>query len=98
MTGKRELDVIRSFLCDLLDVAHWNLPADNEGIEKALREAVASGRLVPVIDRERRALARVTRPDCAPERCRVVVDLAMPADSAEENGPLSWMPVRDRRC
>ncbi|WP_227246564.1 hypothetical protein [Paraburkholderia caribensis] len=68
VTGKRELDVIRSFLRDLLDVAHWNLPADNEGIEKALREAVASGRLVPVIDRERRALARVTRPDCAPER------------------------------
>ncbi|MDR6380476.1 hypothetical protein [Paraburkholderia caribensis] len=68
VTGKRELDVIRSFLRDLLDVAHWNRPADNEGIEKALREAVASGRLVPVIDRERRALARVTRPDCAPER------------------------------
>ncbi|WP_343654644.1 hypothetical protein [Paraburkholderia caribensis] len=67
-TGNRELDVIRSFLRDLLDVVHWNLPADNEGIEKALREAVASGRLVPVIDRERRALARVTRPDCAPER------------------------------
>jgi hypothetical protein len=67
-TGNRELDVVRSFLRDLLDVAHWNLPIDNKGIEKALREAVATGRLVPIINREWRALPRVMRPDCAPER------------------------------
>ncbi|WP_204117436.1 hypothetical protein [Paraburkholderia sp. C35] len=64
----RELDVVRSFLTEVLSVAHWHLPVDNEGIRRALTGAVTSGQLVPVINREWRALPRVMRPNPAPEK------------------------------
>lgn len=60
------MSIIQTFLRDVLDMAHWNLPVDNEGIERTLRDAVASGRLVPVINREWCSLGRVSRPDPAP--------------------------------
>lgn len=46
-----DIDAIRSFVRDHLNVAHWNQPTDNAGIERFLKHAVADGRLVPVIDR-----------------------------------------------
>jgi hypothetical protein len=68
VTGVADLEEIRSFLGDVLYVPHWNLPTDNEGIEQTLRESVASGQLVPMIDRDWRGLDRVYRPTPAPER------------------------------
>jgi hypothetical protein len=68
ITGAADLRKVRSFLRELLYVAHRNLPNDNEGIERALRDAVASGRLVPVVNRDWRGLDRVSRPSPAPER------------------------------
>jgi len=68
VTGETELDTIQSFLSDILNVVHWDLPRDNSGIERVLRKAVADGRLVPVINREWRSRPQVSRPVPAPER------------------------------
>ncbi|PRZ18239.1 hypothetical protein BX588_1201, partial [Paraburkholderia eburnea] len=50
------------------NLAHWNLPSDNAVVKKILRDAVASGRLVPVVNREYRGLPRVAQPNAAPQR------------------------------
>ncbi|WP_233885199.1 hypothetical protein [Paraburkholderia flagellata] len=51
-----------------MKLAHWNLPTDIAGVRKLLCDAVVSGRLVPVINREYRGLPRVAQPDPAPQR------------------------------
>lgn len=63
-----DIDAIRSFLSDHLNVAHWNLPTDNAGIERALKQAVADGKLMPIVDRDRRTPAQTSRPTPAPLR------------------------------
>ncbi|MFM0701460.1 hypothetical protein [Paraburkholderia sediminicola] len=68
VSGQAALRTIQSFLSESLNVAHWNLPADNAGIERMLREAVADGRLVPVVNRESGSPPQVSRPVPAPER------------------------------
>jgi hypothetical protein len=69
ISGGADLRAVQSFLSDHLNVAHWNLPTDNESIERVLKEAVSSGRLVPVINREWRGVAgRASRPAPAPLR------------------------------
>lgn len=68
ISGGAALRTIHSFLSEFLNVAHWNLPADNAGIELILKEAVANGRLVPVINRSGGTLDRVSRPAPAPLR------------------------------
>jgi hypothetical protein len=68
VSGETELHEIQSFLRDTLNVVHWNQPTDNAGVRRALRNIVASGRLVPVVNREWRALGRVARPAPAPLR------------------------------
>ena len=57
---------IQRILSDHMNVAHWNLPTDNAGIERALKRAVAEGKLVPVINRDRRTPAQTYRPTPAP--------------------------------
>ncbi|SEJ99127.1 hypothetical protein [Paraburkholderia diazotrophica] len=65
---RTDIDAIRSFLRDHLNVVRWNLPADNAGIERALKQAVRDGLLVPVINREWRSLPMTFRPTPAPLR------------------------------
>jgi hypothetical protein len=68
ITGGAALREIQSFLSDLLNIAHWNLPTDNASIERILRQGVKDGKLVPIIDRDRRVTARTFRPVPAPLR------------------------------
>ena len=63
-----DIEAITSFLRDHLNVAHWNLPTDNAGIGCALKRAVADGKLVPIVQRERRFPASTFRPAPAPLR------------------------------
>lgn len=67
VTGTNALDKVQTFARDFLNLAHWNYPTDNAGVQKLLRDAVASGQLVPVVNREYRGVPRVSRPDPAPE-------------------------------
>ncbi|WNC93682.1 hypothetical protein RI103_23120 [Paraburkholderia sp. FT54] len=68
LSGNAALRTIQTFLSEILNVAHWNLPADNAGVQRMLREAAADGRLVPVINRERYWQSPVSRPTPAPLR------------------------------
>jgi hypothetical protein len=63
-----DIDAITSFLRQHLNVVHWNLPTDNAGIQRALTQAVADGKLVPIVDRDRTTPARTFRPTPAPLR------------------------------
>lgn len=67
ITGGNALDAIQTFLRDALNVAHWNYPTDNESIQRMLCDAVASKKLIPVINREYRGVSRVTQPSPAPQ-------------------------------
>ena len=62
-----DIDAIRSFMRDFLNTVHWNLPTDNAGIERILKRAVADGRLMPTVNRERRMRARTERAPHAPQ-------------------------------
>ncbi|RKT26538.1 hypothetical protein B0G69_2291 [Paraburkholderia sp. RAU2J] len=69
ITGGQALRAIQTYARDALNLAHWNLPTDNAGIERVLRQAVADERLVPVVHRDRHSgLARVCSPSPAPLR------------------------------
>ncbi|NML98414.1 hypothetical protein HHL24_10670 [Paraburkholderia sp. RP-4-7] len=68
VSGGAELREIQSFLRDTLNVVHRNLPSDNAGVERMLREAVADGRLVPVLNHGYAYSCRVSRPTPAPLR------------------------------
>ncbi|TKC92557.1 hypothetical protein FAZ69_02485 [Trinickia terrae] len=68
ITGGTNLREIQAFVSEQLNVAHWNLPTDNAGIERTLKDAIASGRLVPIINREGNFSGRVSRPTPAPLR------------------------------
>ncbi|QGZ53571.1 hypothetical protein [Paraburkholderia acidiphila] len=68
ITGEKALREVQTFVRDRLKLAHWNLPTDVAEVRKLLCDAVASGRLVPVINREYRGLPRVAQPDPAPQR------------------------------
>ncbi|QGZ57449.1 hypothetical protein [Paraburkholderia acidiphila] len=68
ITGEKALREVQTFVRHRLKLAHWNLPTDNAEVRKLLCDAVASGRLVPVINREYRGLPRVAQPDPAPQR------------------------------
>lgn len=63
-----DIDAIRSFLSQHLNVAHWNLPTDNAGIERALKQAVVDGKLVPIVNRDWRSQPMTFRPTPAPLR------------------------------
>jgi hypothetical protein len=63
-----DIDAIRSFLSDQLNAVHWDLPTDNAGIERALKQALRDGMLVPVINRDWRSLPMTFRPTPAPLR------------------------------
>jgi hypothetical protein len=56
------VDAICTFIRDHLNVPHWDLPTDNAGIERILRQSVKDRRLIPVVDRERRSPAHTYRP------------------------------------
>lgn len=49
ITGEKALRDVQAFVRDSLNLAHWNLPSDNAAVKKLLTDAVASGRLVPVV-------------------------------------------------
>ncbi|WP_322104966.1 hypothetical protein [Paraburkholderia sp. J41] len=68
ITGERALRDVQAFVRDRLKLAHWNLPADNAGVKKLLCDAVASGQLVPVVNREYRGVPRVAPPAHLPQR------------------------------
>lgn len=68
ITGGHALQEIQRFLSDHLNVAHWNLPSDNAGIERALKQAVSDGKLVPVVNRDYRLMPRTFSPTPAPLR------------------------------
>lgn len=63
-----EIDAISSFMRDHLNLAHWELPTDNASIECILRQSVKDGRMVPIVNRERRTPAQTYRPKPAPLR------------------------------
>ncbi|WP_213296723.1 hypothetical protein [Paraburkholderia sacchari] len=67
ITGERALRDVQTFVRDSLNVTHWNLPTDNAGVRKQLCDAVASGQLVPVVNREYRGVPRVAPPAHAPQ-------------------------------
>ncbi|EDT41893.1 hypothetical protein BamMEX5DRAFT_2346 [Burkholderia ambifaria MEX-5] len=64
----RDIDAITSFLYDHLNVVAWDLPKDNAGIERVLKQAVVDGRLVPIVNRDWGGYQRTFRPAPAPER------------------------------
>ncbi|WP_322095483.1 hypothetical protein [Paraburkholderia bannensis] len=66
ITGGRNLDNVRAFVRDSLNLAHWKLPTDNDGVKKLLCDAVASGQLVPVANREYRGVPHVAPPAYTP--------------------------------
>jgi hypothetical protein len=68
ISGGKALRDIKRFLRDSLNIAHWNMPKDNAGIRRILCEAVADGRLIPIIDRDYEGLSRVALPDPVPLR------------------------------
>ncbi|WP_144154223.1 hypothetical protein [Paraburkholderia sp. BCC1885] len=68
VSGAAELGEIRAFLSDVLNVVHWNLPTDDAAVEYMLRQAVALGQLVPLVNRECRSPGRASRPTPAPLR------------------------------
>ncbi|WP_233271632.1 hypothetical protein [Paraburkholderia acidiphila] len=68
ITGEKALREVQTFVRDRLKLAHWNLSTDVAGVRKLLCDAVASGRLVPVINREYRGQPHVAQPDPAPQR------------------------------
>nr|WP_103702821.1 hypothetical protein [Paraburkholderia eburnea] len=68
ITGEKALRDVQAFARDSLNLAHWNLPSDNAAVKKLLTDAAASGRLVPVVNREYRGLPRVAQPNAAPQR------------------------------
>ncbi|WP_244848607.1 hypothetical protein [Caballeronia sp. SL2Y3] len=67
IVGAKALRDIQAFVRDWLRLAHWKLPTDNIGVQNLLMDAVASGRLVPVVNRRYRAAPRVMQPDPAPQ-------------------------------
>jgi hypothetical protein len=67
ITGEKALRDVQAFVRDRLNVAHWNQPTGNAGIRKLFLDAVVSGQLVPVVNREYRGVPRVTQRDPAPE-------------------------------
>ncbi|CAG9263939.1 conserved hypothetical protein [Burkholderia diffusa] len=68
ITGGQALDAVRSFLSEFLNVAHWDLPTDNAGVERVLRRAVANGELVPIVNRDQSSTASTFRSAPAPLR------------------------------
>jgi hypothetical protein len=66
VTGQAALREIQAFLGHHLNVAHSNLPTDNAGIERVLRQAVSDGTLMPVVNRDYPAPPRTFRPAPAP--------------------------------
>ncbi|KVU68285.1 hypothetical protein WK73_24740 [Burkholderia ubonensis] len=68
ITGGQALEAVQSFLGEFLNVAHWNLPTDNASVERALRLAVASGDLVPIVNRDQLTTVSAFRPTPAPLR------------------------------
>lgn len=62
-----DIDAIRTFIRDKLNLAHWNQPSDNAGIARILKRAVWDGRIVPIVDRDRRTPARTERAPSAPQ-------------------------------
>ncbi|HEV3429506.1 MAG TPA: hypothetical protein VG320_16655 [Paraburkholderia sp.] len=67
ISGARALRDVKVFVRDQLNVAHWNQPTDNAALKKLLCDAVATGRLVPVVNREFRGVPRVAQADPAPQ-------------------------------
>ncbi|WP_322107080.1 hypothetical protein [Paraburkholderia sp. J41] len=68
ITGEKALRDVQAFVRGRLNLAHWNLPTDNAAVKKILTDAVASGQLVPVVNREYRGVPRVAPPAYAPQR------------------------------
>jgi hypothetical protein len=66
-TITRDIDEIRAFVRDCLSLSSQNQLTDNDNIRRILCEAVSSGRIVPVINRERRTPARTARASFAPQ-------------------------------
>ncbi|TKC86952.1 hypothetical protein FAZ69_20235 [Trinickia terrae] len=63
-----DIDAILSFLSQHLNVAHWDLPTDNAGIERSLKQAVEDEKLVPIVNRDWRCFPMTYRPTPAPLR------------------------------
>ncbi|TKC86908.1 hypothetical protein FAZ69_19965 [Trinickia terrae] len=61
-----DIDAVRSFMRDQLNVVHWEMPTNNAGIERILKHAVRDGWLVPVVNRDRCAQTPTFRPAPAP--------------------------------
>lgn len=86
---KWDIDAITSFLGDHLNVAHWNLPIDNAGIERALKQAVADGKLVPIVNRDWRMFAMTFRPTPSPLRWPTSIDSSPVMRAVPYGGGLS---------
>jgi hypothetical protein len=62
-----DIDEIRAFVRDCLGLSSRNQVTDNDSIRRILCEAVSSGRIVPVVNRERRTPVRTARASFAPQ-------------------------------
>ncbi|CAB3755501.1 hypothetical protein [Paraburkholderia solisilvae] len=65
---RSDIDAICSFIRDQLALAHWDLPTDNAGMERILKQSVRDRRLIPVVNRDQRVRAYAHRPPPAPLR------------------------------
>lgn len=68
ITGAKALRDVQAFVRDSLNLAHWDLPPDNAAVKKLLTDAVASGQLVPVVNRKYRGVPQVAQPTPGPLR------------------------------
>lgn len=68
ITGGNALRDVKTFLRDSLNIAHWNMPKDNDDIRRMLCKSVADIRLIPIINRDYGGLPRVALPDPARQR------------------------------
>jgi hypothetical protein len=66
-TITHDIDEIRAFVRDCLSLSIANRVTDNDNIRRILCEAVSSGRIVPVVNRERRTPVRTARASFAPQ-------------------------------
>ncbi|MEM5387557.1 hypothetical protein VSR68_28710 [Paraburkholderia phymatum] len=90
-TIRADIDAIGSFLSQHLNVAHWNLPTDNAGIERALKQAVRNEMLVPVINRDWRSLPQTYRPMPVP----LHGPSASGGGASGNSGSTTWAAFRD---
>jgi hypothetical protein len=97
-TITHDIDEIRAFVRDCLSLSSGNRVTDNDNIRRILCEAVSSGRIVPVVNRERRTPVRTARASFAPQSWNEAAPImrsggggAAPASRSFHQLAMDWM-------